>query len=130
MSFPLVLHPTLLLYSGNPGQPVTMMLSVIGRKGPSSVTVGKVSLVSVSGPDAMSNSTMTDMGNGDILVTADVVPKGEFLVILEGTDKVSNSEFQRQSTTQMSVSKVNFQVCRFTSSSQHVYPVMQLLSDG
>ncbi|XP_040002407.1 von Willebrand factor A domain-containing protein 7 isoform X2 [Xiphias gladius] len=105
-------HPGYAVLSGHPhtGQPVTMMLSVIGRKGPSSVTVGKVSLVSVSGPDAMSNSTMTDMGNGDILVTADVVPKGEFLVILEGTDKVSNSEFQRQSTTQMSVSKVNFQV--------------------
>ncbi|XP_044046128.1 von Willebrand factor A domain-containing protein 7 [Siniperca chuatsi] len=104
-------HPGYAVLSGRPqaGQPATLMLSVMGRKGSSSMTVGDVGLVTVSGPETLSNSTMTDMGNGDILVTVDAVPEGEFVVILKGTDKVSNSEFQRQSTTQMSVSKVKIQ---------------------
>ncbi|XP_070828064.1 von Willebrand factor A domain-containing protein 7-like [Chaetodon trifascialis] len=104
-------HPGYAVLSGRPnaGQPATMMLSVLGRKGQSSVAVGDVGLVSVSGPETFSNSTKTDMGNGDILVTVDAVPEGEFVVILTGTDKVSNSNFQRQSTTQMSVSKVIIQ---------------------
>lgn len=97
------------------------MLSVMGRKGPSSITVRDVGLVTVSGPEPVSNGTTTDIGNGDILVTVDAVPEGEFVVILKGTDKESNSEFQRQSTTQMSVSKVNIQVCLFTSTSHLVY---------
>ncbi|XP_056265192.1 von Willebrand factor A domain-containing protein 7 [Pseudoliparis swirei] len=95
--------------SGRPqaGQPATLMLSVIGRKGPSSMTIGSVALVTVSGAETVRNSTTSDMGNGDLLVTVDHVPEGEFVVLLKGTDKVSASEFQRQSTTQMSVSKVN-----------------------
>ena len=93
------------------------------------MTVSNVALVTVSGPETVSSGTMTDMGNGDILVTVDAVPEGEFLITLKGTDKESNSEFQRQSTTQMSVSKVNIQVCPFTSSSQLAYSYMQLLSD-
>ncbi|KAM8773368.1 von Willebrand factor A domain-containing protein 7-like [Acanthopagrus schlegelii] len=102
-------HPGYAVLSGRPqaGQPATLMLSVMGRKGPSSLTIGDVGLVTVSSPETVSNSTTTDMGNGDILVTVDAVPEGEFVVILSGTDKLSNSEFQRQSTTQMSVSKVN-----------------------
>ncbi|XP_069021931.1 von Willebrand factor A domain-containing protein 7 [Embiotoca jacksoni] len=104
-------HPGYAVVSGRPqaGQPATLMLSVIGRRGPSSMTVGDVNLVTVSGPGSGANSTMADMGNGDILVTVDAVPEGEFVVLLKGTDKVSNSEFQRQSTTQMSVSKVTIQ---------------------
>lgn len=95
---------------GYPGEPSTLMLSVMGRKGPSSMTIKDVGLVTVSGPESVSFGTTTDMGNGDILVTVDGVPEGEFVVILRGTDKLSNSEFQRQSNTQMSVSKVNIQV--------------------
>ncbi|KAM7418547.1 hypothetical protein PAMA_015926 [Pampus argenteus] len=104
-------HPGYAILSGRPqtGQPATLMLSVMGRKGPSSITVGEVGLATVSGPDAVSNGTITDIGNGDILVTVDAVPDGEFVVVLIGTDKESNSKFQRQSTTQMSVSKVNIQ---------------------
>ena len=83
------------------------------------MNVRDVGLALVSRPEAVTNGTMTDTGNGDILVTIDAVPEGEFVVILTGTDKVSNSEFQRQSTTQMSVSKVNIQVRPFTSSSRH-----------
>ncbi|XP_072240337.1 von Willebrand factor A domain-containing protein 7 [Leuresthes tenuis] len=97
--------------SGRPqaGQPANLMLSVIGRKGPASMTVAEVGLVIVSGSEAATNGNMTDMGNGNILVTVDKVPEGEFVVIMKGVDKVSNSEFQRQSTTQMSISKVNIQ---------------------
>lgn len=104
-------HPGYAVLSGRPqaGQPATLMLSVMGRKGPSSITIKDVALVTVSGPETDRNSTITDMGNGDILVTAGEVPEGEFVLILKGTDKVSDSEFQRQSTTQMSVSKVNIQ---------------------
>ncbi|KAJ4944153.1 hypothetical protein JOQ06_012698 [Pogonophryne albipinna] len=101
-------HPGYAVLSGRPqaGQPAVLMLSVLGRKGPSSMTIGDVALVTVSGPETASNSTTLDMGNGDILVTVDAIPEGEFVITLEGTDKVSNSKFQRQSTTQMSVSKV------------------------
>ncbi|XP_074484873.1 von Willebrand factor A domain-containing protein 7-like [Sebastes fasciatus] len=104
-------HPGYAVLSGRPqaGQPATLMLTVMGRKGPSSMTIGDVALVTVSGPETVRNSTTTDMGNGDILVTVDAVPEGEFVIMLKGTDKVSDSEFQRQSTTQMSVSKVNIQ---------------------
>ncbi|KAM6940406.1 von Willebrand factor A domain-containing protein 7 [Xenentodon cancila] len=104
-------HPGYGVVSGRPraGQPATLKLSAIGRKGASSMTVKDVGLAIVSGPEAVTNSTLTDMGNGDILVTVGAVPEGEFVVVLKGSDKVSNSEFQRQSTTQMSVSKVNIQ---------------------
>uniref|UniRef100_A0A8C7YHQ0 von Willebrand factor A domain containing 11 n=1 Tax=Oryzias sinensis TaxID=183150 RepID=A0A8C7YHQ0_9TELE len=104
-------HPGYAPLSGRPpaGRPATMMLSVIGRSGPSSVTVKEVGLVLVSGPESTTNSTIEDMGSGEILVTVDAVPEGEFVIILKGTDKVSNSDFQRQSTTQMSVSNVLIQ---------------------
>ncbi|XP_041640178.1 von Willebrand factor A domain-containing protein 7 [Cheilinus undulatus] len=104
-------HPGYAVLSGRPqaGQPATLMLSVMGRKGPSSLSIGAVGLVTMSGPETVSNGTTTDMGTGDILVTVDAVPEGEFVVSMKGTDKMSNSLFQRQSTTQMSVSRVNIQ---------------------
>ncbi|MEQ2218000.1 hypothetical protein XENOCAPTIV_027736 [Xenoophorus captivus] len=104
-------HSGYAVLTGRPqtGKAATLMLSVIGRKGPSSIIVQEVGLVPVSGPASFSNGTMTDMGNGDILVTVDAVPEGEFVLILKGEDKLSNSEYQRQSTTQMSISKVNIQ---------------------
>nr|XP_019939290.1 PREDICTED: von Willebrand factor A domain-containing protein 7-like [Paralichthys olivaceus] len=104
-------HPGYALLSGRPqaGQPATLLLSVVGKKGPSSMTVGNIGLITVSGPEAVSNSTLTDLGNGDILVTVDAVPDGEFLIILNGEDTESKSAFQRQSTTSMSLSKVNIQ---------------------
>ncbi|CAL8331383.1 unnamed protein product [Merluccius merluccius] len=101
-------HPGYAPITGRPqaGQPATLLLSVMGRKGPSSITVGEVGLIPVSRAEAISNGSTTDMGNGDILVKVDTVPQGEFVVMLTGMDSVSNSQFQRQSTTQMSVSKV------------------------
>lgn len=87
-----------------------VMLSIIGRRGPSSLDISDVGLVIVSGPETVSKSKITDMGNGELLVTVDAVPAGEFVLSLKGTDRISNTEFQRQSTTQMSISKVNVQV--------------------
>ncbi|XP_027138833.1 von Willebrand factor A domain-containing protein 7 isoform X2 [Larimichthys crocea] len=104
-------HPGYAVVSGRPqaGQPANLMVSVMGRKGPSSMAIGEIGLVTVSGSQSVSNGKTTDMGNGEILVTVDAIPSGEFVVLLNGTDKLSNSQFQRQSTTQMSVSKVNIQ---------------------
>lgn len=90
-----------------------VMLSIIGRRGPSSLDISDVGLVIVSGPETVSKSGITDMGNGELLVTVDAVPAGEFVLSLKGTDRISNTEFQRQSTTQMSISKVNVQVGLF-----------------
>ncbi|KAJ3614424.1 hypothetical protein NHX12_017998 [Muraenolepis orangiensis] len=101
-------HPGYAPITGRPqaGHNTTLLVSVMGRKGPSSVMVGEVSLSPVSRDEAVSKGSATDMGNGDILVTVKGVPQGEFVVVLMGTDSVSNSRFQRQSTTQMSVSNV------------------------
>ncbi|XP_051939213.1 von Willebrand factor A domain-containing protein 7 [Hippocampus zosterae] len=109
-------HPGYAVLSGLPqaGQPATLMLSVMGRRGTSSIRVENVALV-VSDTGVESNGKTTDMGNGDILVTVDEVPAGEFVVILKGTDEMSSSSFQRQSTTQLSVSKVNIQAMVDTS---------------
>ncbi|XP_005945584.1 von Willebrand factor A domain-containing protein 7 isoform X2 [Haplochromis burtoni] len=104
-------HPGYAVLSGRPqeGQSATLILSVMGRRGPSSMTAEQVSLAKVSGPESFSNGVLTQMDNGEILVTVEAVPKGEFVVVVKGTDKVSNSQFQRQSNTQMSLSKVKIQ---------------------
>uniref|UniRef100_A0A8K9WXP8 von Willebrand factor A domain containing 11 n=1 Tax=Oncorhynchus mykiss TaxID=8022 RepID=A0A8K9WXP8_ONCMY len=100
-------HPGYALISGRPqaGMPAMLLVSVLGRKGPASVKVANVALVTVSGSEVVSGA-LEDMGNGEILVTVTNVPAGEFVVLLNGTDVVSSTVFQRQSTTQMSVSKV------------------------
>ncbi|XP_029917843.1 von Willebrand factor A domain-containing protein 7-like [Myripristis murdjan] len=104
-------HPGYAVINGRPqaGQPAKLLVSVLGRKGPSSVTVGEIGLVTVSGSEVFNHGKISDMGNGDMLVTIDKVPEGEFVILLKGKDTVSNSLFQRQSTTQMSVSKVNIE---------------------
>uniref|UniRef100_A0A4W5RGT8 Uncharacterized protein n=1 Tax=Hucho hucho TaxID=62062 RepID=A0A4W5RGT8_9TELE len=100
-------HPGFALISGRPqaGMPAMLLVSVLGRKGPASVKVANVALVTVSGSEVV-GGVLEDMGNGDFLVTVTKVPAGEFVVLLNGTDVVSSTVFQRQSTTQMSVSKV------------------------
>ncbi|XP_061131553.1 von Willebrand factor A domain-containing protein 7 isoform X1 [Syngnathus typhle] len=102
-------HPGYAVLSGLPqaGQPATLILTVMGRKGPSSIRVENVGVV-VPHTGVERNGTATDMGSGDFLVTVDEVPAGEFVVILKGTE-MSSGAFQRQSTTQMSVSKVIIQ---------------------
>uniref|UniRef100_A0A8C6S4X4 Uncharacterized protein n=1 Tax=Neogobius melanostomus TaxID=47308 RepID=A0A8C6S4X4_9GOBI len=103
-------HPGYAVLTGRPqaGQPATLMLPVMGRKGPDSLKVKEVSLISVTSSGSVVADT-TSMGDGSILVTVSSVPEGEFVILLKGTDTVSNTDFQRQSTTQMSVSKVNIQ---------------------
>lgn len=86
------------------------MLSVMGTKGPTSLSIKEVVLVTVSSPEIVSNGLIAEEDNGDILVEVDAIPEGEFVILVKGTDKETNSEFQRQSTTQMSVSKVNIKV--------------------
>lgn len=86
----------------------------MGTKGPASLSIKDAALVTVSNPETVSNSTITDERDGNFLVRVDSVPGGEFVVFVKGTDKASNSEFQRQSTTQMSVSKVNIKVSQRT----------------
>lgn len=86
-----------------------LLVSVLGRKGPASVKVADIALVTVSGSEVVGGA-LEDMGNGDFLVTVTKVPAGEFVVLLNGTDVVSSTVFQRQSTTQMSVSKVTIKV--------------------
>lgn len=87
-----------------------LMLSVMGRRGPSSINIEDAGLVVVSDPETANPSKITDMGNGEILVIVDKVPTEPFVVLLRGKDKLSNTVFERQSTTQMSISKVNIQV--------------------
>ncbi|KAJ8000599.1 hypothetical protein DPEC_G00182050 [Dallia pectoralis] len=103
-------HPGYAPISGRPksGVPATLLVSVLGRKGPASFKVSDVALVTVSGSEVV-GGTQEDMGNGDFLVTVTEVPAGEFVVLLNGTDLVSSTLFQRQSTTQMSVSKVTIE---------------------
>ncbi|CAB1327012.1 unnamed protein product [Coregonus sp. 'balchen'] len=100
-------HPGYALISGRPkaGMPAMLLVSVLGRKGPASVKVADVALVTASG-SVVVGGALEDMGNGDFLVTVTKVPAGEFVVLLNGTDVVSSTMFQRQSTTQMSISKV------------------------
>lgn len=86
----------------------------MGTKGPTSLSIKDAALVTVSNPETVSNSTVTDERDGNFLVKVDPVPDGEFVVFVKGTDKASNSEFQRQSTTQMSVSKVSIKVSHRT----------------
>lgn len=86
----------------------------MGTKGPTSLEIKEVALVTVSNPETVSNSTLTDERDGNFLVKVDSITDGEFVVLVKGTDKMSNSEFQRQSTTQMSVSKVNIKVSQRT----------------
>ncbi|XP_034146852.1 von Willebrand factor A domain-containing protein 7-like [Esox lucius] len=100
-------HPGYAPISGRPesGVPAILLVSVLGRKGPASVKVSDVVLVTVSGSEII-GGTLEDVGNGDFLVTVTKVPAGEFVVLVNGTDLVSTTLFQRQSTTQMSVSSV------------------------
>ncbi|CAL9700815.1 unnamed protein product [Knipowitschia caucasica] len=103
-------HPGYAVITGRPqeGQPGTLMLSVMGRKGPESLTIKQVSMISVSSSGA-TNASISNMETGGFLASVPVVPGGEFVLLVKGLDTVSNTEFQRQSTTQMSVSKVNIQ---------------------
>lgn len=91
------------------GSPAKLLLTLSGEKGPETLELQEVALMEVSGVK-VSNGTVEKMGGGDYLVTVKEVPQGEFVVLLKGKDKTFNSLFQRQTTTQMSQSKVTIKV--------------------
>jgi len=91
------------------GLPAKLLLTLTGEKGPEVLEVHEVALMEVSGVKG-SNGTIEKMGGGDFLVTVKEVPEGEFVVLLKGKDKTFSSLFQRQTTTQMSQSKVTVKV--------------------
>ncbi|XP_077102559.1 von Willebrand factor A domain-containing protein 7 [Siphateles boraxobius] len=100
-------HPGYAVIDGRPsaGSPAKLLLTLSGEKGPDVLEVHEVALMKVSG-DKVSKGTIEKMGGGDFLVTVKEVPEGEFVVLLKGKDKTFSSLFQRQTTTQMSQSKV------------------------
>lgn len=100
-------HPGFAAIDGRPstGSPAKLLLTLTGEKGPEALELQEVALMEVSGVK-VSNGTIEKMGNGDYLVTVNDVPKGEFVVMLKGKDKTFTTLFQRQTTTQMSQSKV------------------------
>ncbi|XP_056092844.1 von Willebrand factor A domain-containing protein 7 [Rhinichthys klamathensis goyatoka] len=100
-------HPGYAVIDGRPsaGLPAKLLLTLTGEKGPEVLEVHEVALMEVSGVK-VSNGTIEKMGGGDFLVTVKEVPEGEFVVLLKGKDKTFSSLFQRQTTTQMSQSKV------------------------
>lgn len=91
------------------GSPAKLLLTLTGEKGSEALELQEVTLMEVSGVK-VSNGTIEKMGNGDYLVTVNDVPEGEFVVMLKGKDKTFTSLFQRQTTTQMSQSKVTIKV--------------------
>lgn len=56
------------------------------------------------------NGIIKEMGGGDFLVTVNQAPDGEFVVMIKGEDMTTSSYFQRQTTTQMSLTKVTVKV--------------------
>lgn len=91
------------------GSPAKLLLTLTGEKGPEALELQEVALMEVSGVK-VSNGTIEKMDGGDYLITVKEVPEGEFVVLLKGKDKTSSSLFQRQTTTQMSQSKVTIKV--------------------
>uniref|UniRef100_A0A8C2KG00 von Willebrand factor A domain-containing protein 7-like n=1 Tax=Cyprinus carpio TaxID=7962 RepID=A0A8C2KG00_CYPCA len=100
-------HPAFAAIDGRPsaGSPAKLLLTLTGEKGPEALELQEVALMEVSGVK-VSNGTIEKMDGGDYLITVKEVPEGEFVVLLKGKDKTSSSLFQRQTTTQMSQSKV------------------------
>ncbi|XP_031416319.1 von Willebrand factor A domain-containing protein 7 [Clupea harengus] len=104
-------HPGYGVIDGRPqaGLLVKLLLTLTGRQGPESLKVMEAALVEVSG-SGVANGTVEEMGGGDFLVTVKSAPAGEFVVLLKGEDMSTSSRFQRQSTTQMSMTPVSVKV--------------------
>ncbi|KAK3554039.1 hypothetical protein QTP70_019153, partial [Hemibagrus guttatus] len=100
-------HSGFAVIGGRPqkGLPVKLLLTITGQKGAEALKLQGVALVEVSDANVV-NGTIEEMGGGKFLVTANQVPEGEFVVMMKGEDMTTSSHFQRQTTTQMSQSKV------------------------
>uniref|UniRef100_A0A8B9LIB7 von Willebrand factor A domain-containing protein 7-like n=1 Tax=Astyanax mexicanus TaxID=7994 RepID=A0A8B9LIB7_ASTMX len=100
-------HPGFAVIEGRPqtGLPTKLLLTATSQKGAEALTVKEIALVEVSGSQVV-DGKIQEMGGGDFLVSVDKIPAGEFVVMMKGEEKASSSKFQRQSTTQMSLSKI------------------------
>ncbi|TRY84713.1 hypothetical protein DNTS_001220 [Danionella cerebrum] len=100
-------HPGYAVIDGRPaaGMPAKLLLTLSGEKGPENLKVLEVALVEVS-QNKVSKGSIENVGGGDFLVNVKEVPAGEFVVLLKGEDQSFSSQFQRQTTTQMSQSKI------------------------
>ncbi|XP_072534535.1 von Willebrand factor A domain-containing protein 7-like [Salminus brasiliensis] len=100
-------HPGFAIIEGRPqtGKPTTLWLTVTGQKVAEDLKIQEVGLVDVSGTRVV-DGKIHPMGGGDFLVTVSEVPEGEFVIMLKGEETATSSRFQRQSTTQMSLSKI------------------------
>ncbi|KAK2852407.1 hypothetical protein Q7C36_007608 [Tachysurus vachellii] len=100
-------HAGFAVIDGQPqkGLPTKLLLTITGQKGAEALKLQEVALVEVSGANIV-NGTIEEMGGGNFLVTMNQVPAGEFVIMVKGEDTTTLSYFQRQTTTQMSQSKV------------------------
>ncbi|XP_053477848.1 von Willebrand factor A domain-containing protein 7 [Ictalurus furcatus] len=100
-------HSGFAIIDGRPqkGLPAKLLLTVTGQKGAEALKLQEVALVDVSNTN-VANGTMEQMDGGNFLVTVNQVPEGEFVVMMNGEDTTTSSYFQRQTTTQMSQTKV------------------------
>ncbi|KAF7710209.1 von Willebrand factor A domain-containing protein 7 [Silurus meridionalis] len=100
-------HPGFATLDGRPqnGLPAKLLITITGQKGAEALKLQEVALVEVSNVN-VANGTFKEIGGGGFLVTVNPVPDGEFVVVIKGEDKTTSSYFQRQTTTQMSLSKV------------------------
>ncbi|KAM9476622.1 von Willebrand factor A domain-containing protein 7 [Clarias gariepinus] len=101
------IHPGVSVIDGQPpkGLPAKLLMTVTGQKGAAALKLQEVTLVDVSN-DNVVYGTIEEMSGGNYLVTMDRVPDGEFVVMMKGKDTTTSSDFQRQTTTQMSLSYV------------------------
>lgn len=98
-----------LSFFGALGLPAKLLLTITGQKGAEALKLQEVGLVEVSNTNVV-NGTIKGMSAGDFMVTVNQVPEGEFVVMIKGEDTTTSSYFQRQTTTQMSLSKVSIKV--------------------
>ncbi|XP_060782340.1 von Willebrand factor A domain-containing protein 7 [Neoarius graeffei] len=100
-------HSGFAIIDGRPqkGLPAKLLLTMTGQKGAEALKLQEVTLVEVSNTK-VANGVIAEMGGGDFLVTVNQVPEGEFVVMMKGEDMTTSSNFQRQTTTQMSQSQV------------------------
>ncbi|KAB5581480.1 hypothetical protein PHYPO_G00176230 [Pangasianodon hypophthalmus] len=100
-------HPGFAIIDGRPqkGLPAKLLMTITGQKGAEALKLQQVALVEVSNAN-VANGTIKELGDGNFLVTVNQAPEEEFVVMIKGEDKTTSSYFQRQTTTQMSLSKV------------------------
>ncbi|KPP58056.1 von Willebrand factor A domain-containing protein 7-like [Scleropages formosus] len=100
-------HPGYMVIESRPraGRGAKLLLTVTGKQGPDSLKVAEVSLVDASG-SGEAKGIVEELGHGEYLVSMERMPQGQTVLLVKGLDKNTSSHFQRQSTTQLTVSQV------------------------